>query len=167
MADSAGMIKRSRLEGTLFSLSFLSLLFTLTPFFHSLIFFLVLSIFVFLWLQSLVAHKTASSKVQIYVLQDKGSLQQLQRSCSHLLLLDMEIFLTLKWIIPFIEQHFLLISVFIMLFFFNLSSVILPVTEAAFEVFLAIKDGKLTLSITSLHVAGHFNIAILASQSQK
>lgn len=54
-----------------------------------------------------------------------------------------------------------------MLFFFNLSSVILPVTEAAFEVFLAIKDGKLTLSITSLHVAGHFNIAILASQSQK
>lgn len=44
---------------------------------------------------------------------------------------------------------------------------ILPVTEAAFEVFLAIKDGKLTLSITSLHVAGHFNIAILASRSQK
>lgn len=31
MADSAGMIKRSRLEGTLFPLSFLSLLFTLTP----------------------------------------------------------------------------------------------------------------------------------------
>lgn len=94
-------------------------------------------------------------------------MQQLQRSCSHLLLLDMEIFLTLKWIIPFIEQHFILISVFIMHFFFNLSSVILPVTEAAFEVFLAIKDGKLTLSITSLHVAGHFNIAILASRSQK
>lgn len=81
----------------------------------------------------------------------------------------MEVFLTLKWIIPFIEQHFIFffISVFILLFIFNLSSVFLPVTEAAFEVFLAIKDSKLTLSITSLHVAGHLNIAILASQSQK
>lgn len=63
----------------------------------------------------------------------------------------MEVFLTLKWIIPFIEQHFLLISVFILLFF-NLSWVFLPVTEASFEVFLAIKDGKLSLFITGLHV---------------